>query len=94
MRAHRASFESVCPDAIDGFQAWWRGDPPAAGRRSILILFDPIEGRRRDRHHWASVAGLPGLRPRYRDYAEVTATLQVRDSVKGIRNGERLAGSS
>ena len=49
LRSHRASFGSVCPDALEAFEAWWRGDPPAIGRRSILLLFDPIEALRRGR---------------------------------------------
>jgi transcriptional regulator with XRE-family HTH domain len=44
LRSHRASFASVCPDSPEAFESWWRGEPPSPGRRSILLLFDPIVG--------------------------------------------------
>ncbi|MGD0862968.1 MAG: hypothetical protein ABSA21_09420 [Candidatus Limnocylindrales bacterium] len=77
LRAHGASFESVCPDSPDAFEAWWRRTPPASGRHSVLIVFDPNKGRRCDRRRRAGLAGLPGLRPRYRDYAGAVALLGV-----------------
>jgi hypothetical protein len=76
LRLHRSSFESVCPDPPDVFDYWWRGDPPAAGRRSTLVLFDPIVGRRLDRLRWASLPQLDAVRPRYRDYPEALAALR------------------
>ena len=78
VRAHRASFGSVCPDPPDAIDSWWRGGPPATGRHSILVFFDPIEGRRRDRRRWAGLGELPSLRPRYRDYADAVMALQLR----------------
>jgi hypothetical protein len=75
LRSHSASFESVCPDSPDAFESWWRGDPPTAGRHSILLIFDPIEGRRRDRRRWAALTDLPNVRPLYRDYADAAAAL-------------------
>jgi transcriptional regulator with XRE-family HTH domain len=76
LRAHRASFASVCPDVTDAFEAWWAGDPPPGGRRSILLVFDPIAGRRADRRRWVGLAAIEGLRPRYRDYADAAETLR------------------
>jgi hypothetical protein len=76
LRLHRSSFESVCPDPLDAFCDWWRGDTPAAGRRSNLVLFDPVVGHRRDRLRWASLSQLDAIRPRYRDYAEALAALR------------------
>jgi hypothetical protein len=70
VRAHTASFTAVCPDTPDAFAAWWAGEPPLTGRRSILLFFDPAEGRRSDRRRWASFGDIEGLRPRYRDYAD------------------------
>lgn len=70
LRSHRASFASVCPDEPPAFEAWWRGEPPPTGRRSILLVFDPIEGWRRDRRRWAGLGELDSLRPRYRDYSD------------------------
>jgi hypothetical protein len=77
LRCHRSSFASVCPDPEDAFEAWWRGDPPAIGRRSILLLFDPIEALRRGRRRWAVLRDLAGVRPRYRDYADAVAAIQL-----------------
>jgi hypothetical protein len=48
----------------------------AAGRRSTLVLFDPIVGRRRDRLRWANLPQLDAIRPRYRDYPEALAALR------------------
>jgi transcriptional regulator with XRE-family HTH domain len=76
LRSHRASFESVCPDSCGAFEAWWRGDPPSAGRSSILLVFDPVQGRRRDRRRWLGIGELPGARPRYRDYANAVGLLE------------------
>ena len=80
IRAHRASFGSVCSDGPEAFEAWWRGEPPATGRRSILMIFDPAEGDKCERRRWAGFAELAGLRPRYRDYADAVAALQLRRS--------------
>ena len=75
IRTHAASFASVCPDPIDAFEAWWRGEPPETGRRSILVVFDPAEGGRCDRRRWLAIDDLTGARPRYRDYADSVALL-------------------
>jgi hypothetical protein len=80
IRSHLASFAAVCPDAPDAFDRWWAGEPPAVGRQSILVLFDPIAGRRRDRRRWAGLTEVAGLRPRYRDYADAVANLKWRDA--------------
>jgi transcriptional regulator with XRE-family HTH domain len=75
VRAHAASFASVCPDSVDAFAAWWRGKPPATGRHAILMVFDPAEGRRSDRRRWLGLDELEGARPRYRDYADAVELL-------------------
>ena len=77
LRAHAASFASVCPGPSDSFDAWWRGAPPAAGRQRVLVVFDPEEGRRSDRRRWLGLDELSGARPRYRDYAEAVSLLKV-----------------
>jgi transcriptional regulator with XRE-family HTH domain len=76
VRAHAASFAGVCPDEPGGFDAWWSGRPPKAGRRSILIVFDPLTGRRTDRRRWVGLSEVATVRPRYRDYADATARLR------------------
>lgn len=75
VRSHGASFGSVCPDRVDSFEAWWRGDPPTAGRNSVLVFFDPIAGRRCDRRRWAGIDELSGLRLRYRGYADAVVSI-------------------
>ena len=75
IRMHQASFGCVCPDPAEAFDAWWREEPPPAGRQSTLMLLDPAEGRRRDRRQWLAMGELPGARPRYRDYAEAVELL-------------------
>lgn len=77
IRIHRASFASICPDSGEAFRQWWSGEPPCAGRRSALVVFDPIEGRRCDRKGWVSLAESDGVRPRYRDYADALGRLRA-----------------
>jgi hypothetical protein len=77
LRAHQSSFAAVCPDSPAAFEQWWQGDPPPPGRQSTLVLFDPIEGRRAGRRRWAPLTDLPGLRPRYRDYAAAVSALRT-----------------
>jgi hypothetical protein len=76
---HRASFAAVCPDSVADFEAWWRKDPPAAGRHSILVVLDPAHGIRRDRRRWLGLVDLAGARPRYRGYAEAAELLGLGD---------------
>jgi hypothetical protein len=76
IRRHEASFGSVCPDQADAFDAWWRKDPPMTGRHSILVLFDPAEGRCRDRRRWLTLSDLAHAWLRYRDYADAADTLR------------------
>jgi transcriptional regulator with XRE-family HTH domain len=75
LRLHEASFASVCPDPVDVFEAWWRGEPPETGRYSVLVVFDPAEGRRCDRRRWVAGNEIERVRPRYRDYADAVDLL-------------------
>jgi len=77
IRIHRAGFASICPDSGEPFRQWWSGEPPCAGRRSALVVFDPVEGRRCDRKGWVSLAESDGVRPRYRDYADALERLRA-----------------
>lgn len=79
LRKHEASFASVCPDPSTAWGAWLGGDPPPTGRESILVIFDPAEGRRRDRRRWVGANELLGVRPRYRDYADAVELLGLGD---------------
>ncbi len=87
LRSHRASFAGVCLDSPEVFEGWWLGDPPPTGRRSILLLFDPIAGRRCGRRRWAGLGDLPGLRPRYRDSADVVKQVSSRRLVRDRGSG-------
>jgi transcriptional regulator with XRE-family HTH domain len=78
IRLHRASFGAVCADASTAFESWWRGDPPAAGRTSALLVFDPAKGSRRDCVRWVGFDNTLTVRPRYRDYADALAALRER----------------
>ena len=76
LRLRSATFEALCPDSIDGLNAWLSGARPAPGVTSTLILLDPgvaFGSRRR------SVAGLddvPRAEPRYRGYADAADALR------------------
>jgi transcriptional regulator with XRE-family HTH domain len=76
VRRARASFAAVCSDAALAFEQWWSGEPPGEGRRSILVSFDPLSGRRSDRRRWAGLAETDSVRPRYRDYADAAAAVR------------------
>jgi hypothetical protein len=77
LRAHAASFASVFPQPVDAFETWWRGVPPDSGRHRVVVVFDPAKGTRKDRLQWLGAIELPGVRPRYRDYAEAVSLLKV-----------------
>jgi transcriptional regulator with XRE-family HTH domain len=79
LRSHRASFASVCPDPPGTFESWWRGEPPATGLCSILIVFDPEKGRRCDRRRWIGLGELASARARYLGYADAAALLGLGD---------------
>ena len=66
IRMHQASFASVCPDPTSAFDGWWREVPPETGRHSILVVFDPAEGRRSDRRRRLGLCELERLRARSR----------------------------
>ena len=74
VRLRRATFQALCPDAADDFEAWLRGEPPAGGRSSAFVLLDPSATSRQQ-----PMIGLEhvlhGVRPRVRDYREAAARL-------------------
>ena len=73
LRLHPATFAAICPDTIEAFDAWWRGDePPRAGVTSTLVLLDPAPATPRHRP-WAALAD--GTRPRYRGYTDAAAAV-------------------
>lgn len=76
LRLRGATFAAVCAAGPDPLERWWRAAPPAPGRTSSLVLFDPVVGGRRDRHRFASLADAPTIRPRYPGYAAALAALR------------------
>lgn len=77
LRLRRATFSSLCPDAIDEFEAWWSGHPPTAGRSSAFVLLDPFAaGRMRPFVDLNTAVGT--VRPRVRGYAEASRRLGAR----------------
>ncbi len=77
LRMREASFRSVCPDAPDGFGAWWAGSRPVPGERSTIVLFDPLPGERRSRRRWVGLESVSSVEPRYRGYADALERLRT-----------------
>jgi transcriptional regulator with XRE-family HTH domain len=75
IRLRRASFSALCPDDPDAFLAWLRGDQPAAGSTSSLIVLDPAVAFGSRRRTIAATTEPPILAPRYRGYADAADVL-------------------
>jgi transcriptional regulator with XRE-family HTH domain len=87
LRRSRASFDVLCPDPPDALLAWLRGEPPAAGVTSTLVVLDPLVpfgSRRRTIAAGAAGPEPPRLEPRYRGYA---------DAPEALRQAGRTTGS-
>ena len=76
IRLRRASFDALCPDPPDAFVAWLRGEQPAPGTSSSLILLDPAVPFGSRRRTITPVAEPPVLEPRYRGYADAAEALR------------------
>lgn len=76
VRIRRATFATLCPDAPDAFEAWLRGDPPAPGTTSALVLLDPAVPLGSRRRTVASATEPPIISPRYRGYAHAADVLR------------------
>lgn len=74
IRLRPATFQALCPDTTDAFDAWWRGDAPRSGATSSLVLLDPFASGRQRRIVSLDLA-LGPVRPRIRGYAEAAARL-------------------
>jgi len=73
LRLRSVSFRAICPDEPLGFAGWWQGDPPATGKRSELVVLDPVAaGRQR---LWIGLDAALTARPRHRGYADVARLL-------------------
>jgi transcriptional regulator with XRE-family HTH domain len=76
IRLRRASFAALCPDPPDALQAWLRGEPPAAGVSSSLVVLDPLVPFGSRRRTIAAVEEPPRLDPRHRGYADAAEALR------------------
>ena len=76
IRLQRASFAALCPDPPDALPAWLRGEPPAAGVSSSLVVLDPLVPFGSRRRTIAAVEEPPRLDPRYRGYADAAEALR------------------
>lgn len=76
IRLRRASFAALCPDPPDALQAWLRGEPPAAGVSSSLVVLDPLVPFGSRRRTIAAVDESPRPDPRHRGYADAAEALR------------------
>lgn len=77
IRIREQTFRSLCPDAPDAFEAWWAGEPPVAGLRSTLVLFDPCVPEGSRMRPFVGLDRVPAVRPRHRGYREAVKALSV-----------------
>ena len=73
VRRHLGTFRSLCPHAADGFNSWWRGEPPSAGTTSQFVVLDPVP--RRGSILVAALDEALTSPPRYSRYAEIARKL-------------------
>jgi transcriptional regulator with XRE-family HTH domain len=77
LRMRGASFRALCPDDAAHFGAWWDGQSgPTPGKRSSLVIFDPLPGRRASRRRWVGFEAVATADPRYRGYADALSALR------------------
>ena len=76
IRLRRASFAALCPDPPGALLAWLRGEPPAAGVSSCLVVLDPLVPFGSRRRTLAAVEEPPRLDPRHRGYADAAGALR------------------
>ena len=90
LRRSEASFRSISPAAPDGFEGWWRGEPPPVGRSAELVVLDPMPigalGRRR---RWVDLDRALATPPRHKGYATLADALGAAD-----RNRQAGIGAS
>ncbi|MBM4408764.1 MAG: helix-turn-helix transcriptional regulator [Chloroflexi bacterium] len=76
LRLRGASFRAIAPDDPGSFAGWWQGQPPTAGTRTSIVVFDPLPGGRRSRRRWIGLEDVVRGEPRYRDYADALGALR------------------
>ena len=84
LRLRTESFRALCPDDATAFARWWSGETRAQGKRSVLVVVDPLATKRQ--RHWISLDEALTARPRYRGYADAADRLAM--------NGATAAASS
>ena len=87
IRLRRATFDALCPDPPDALLAWLRGEAPAAGVTSTLVVMDPLVPFGSRRRTIAEVDEPPRLDPRYRGYADAAEALRQ----AGLTTGSPIA---
>jgi transcriptional regulator with XRE-family HTH domain len=77
IRLRRASFDALCPDPVEAFEAWMAGNQlPQAGVTSTLVLLDPAVPPGSRRRAIVGLADLARIDPRYRSYADAADALR------------------
>jgi transcriptional regulator with XRE-family HTH domain len=76
LRLRPATFEALCPDPAAAFEAWLRGEAPAAGVTSALVILDPLVVFGSRRRMIAGLDAVPRAERRYRDYADAADALR------------------
>jgi transcriptional regulator with XRE-family HTH domain len=70
LRQQPESFRTLCADPPDAFHAWWRGEPPAAGKTASLTFLDPVALPRERRYIGLEDALAVAPNAPYRGYAD------------------------
>ena len=90
LRLRLASFEALCPDTPEAFEAWFAGDRPGQpGVTSALVLLDPAVEPGSRMRVTVGLAELARVKPRYRGYADAAESLRRAlspDAATGRRN--------
>jgi len=76
LRLRPATFRSLGPAGLEGFEAWLGGTPPPPGVLSTLALLDPTVPFGSRRRTIASLDDASRVEPRYAGYAEVARALR------------------
>lgn len=76
IRLRTATFAAICPDDPEQLGAWLAGDRPSPGATSSLILLDPALAQGSRRQATVGLAGIAGVKPRHRDYADAAMALR------------------
>ena len=78
IRLRRATFEALCPDPVESFEAWFQDDRPRRpGVTSVLVLLDPAVPPGTRRRTIVGIAEVDRAVPRYRGYADAAEALRV-----------------